>query len=454
MECKYGERGSLTVYCINATASYIKTSRYRYDHLDETLKCVNCKLDRLEEGTFDISGNQLKAVDIRNSSIKVIYQKAFIGLVFMESLYLSTNSITKIYPGAFSGIRKVKYLEMENAISQLQADVFKELILLNILILRNNNFASIEDGTFTGLRNLKILDLSNNKLAALGKIFKPLVNLELLKIQNNLLRQIDGDEFASLPHLIGLYLDNNRIQTIESIVPAENRLRILNLNANNLTENSVKSGVFQNMNSLEELDFGLNSFSSFPPKFFQGLYRLRILNLFGNSMKEFSTGRFSGLPHLRSLNFSQNRLESAKATGRLVLTNLYQLDLSKNQIRSFDYISLMRRFPKLSQIDLSHNDLSCKLLVAIRRFLEKESIHILGSDENLKQCSNDPKMTDEIMKAEVVDYQDENGMNAFMIVMLVVIVIIIACVFILYYVEFIVLSRLRQSTYDVRVLGR
>lgn len=443
MECKYGERGSLTVYCTNATALYFKTSRYRYDHLDETLKCNNCKLFVLEDGTFDIAGNQLRTVDIRNSSIQIIHKKAFIGLVFMETLYLSDNPIQEIYPGAFSGIRKVKNLELENAISQLHADVFQELILLQTLILRNNNLSTIERGTFTGLRNLKILDLSNNKLTSVDYVFEPLVNLEILDLQKNNLYKLSGNEFTNLKKVVGLYLNQNRLQKIDDFLPAENNIRKVNLAANNLSQIDVKPGVFNNMYTLEELDLSTNKFSEFPPKFFQGLYSLRILNLGGNSIEDFSTVRFSGLPHLKSLNVSQNQITTVKATGRLALTNLYELDLSINHITSFDYISLIQRCPKLSLIDLSDNEIPCELFNAIKMFLDKDSINVLADEHHVENCSKIPSLTQDEMKTELVNYTSASKTNSLMIALLALTVIIIILVAVLYYVHFFVLSKLR-----------
>lgn len=453
MECKYGERGSLTVYCINASAPFIKTSQYRYDHLDETLKCVHCNLERLEEGSFDIAGNQLKAVDIRNSSIRIIYKKAFIGLVFMEKLYLSNNPINEIYPGAFNGVRKVKYLEMENAVSQLRADVFRELVLLNFLILRNNNLTLIEDGTFEGLKNLKILDLTNNKLESVINIFKPLINLELLKLQKNYIKVINGNEFDSLSHLLGLFLDDNRLQKIDNLFSAQNQIRILSLASNNLTENAIKLGFFQNMNTLEELNLSLNMFTGFFPKFFSGLYSMRILNLHGNSISELSTGRFSGLPHLRSLNLSQNQITNVKPTGRLVLTNLHELDLSQNHIKSFDHISLIQRFPKLSNINLLNNNISCELYVSLKTFVENDNIHISVSDEIVKTCTISTKLTDLTMKPQIYINQGSKNVNSFVITMFILIIIIIILVSALFYMELIVLNKLRPSVYSVRIIS-
>lgn len=102
MKCSYGERGSLTATCVNATPSFFKNTLYKFDHLDETLRCVNCVLTTIESNVFDLSGNQIKELDLQNSQIETLRPKAFMGLVFLKSLNLSNNKIRSIFPGMYA----------------------------------------------------------------------------------------------------------------------------------------------------------------------------------------------------------------------------------------------------------------------------------------------------------------------------------------------------------------
>ncbi|KAF2883457.1 hypothetical protein ILUMI_22699 [Ignelater luminosus] len=95
--CAYGARGSLTSTCTYAIPSYFRTTSYRFDNLDETVRCVNCILTTIESNTFDISGNQIKTLDLNSSKIVTLKPKAFIGLASLKKLLLKDNQIKSFY---------------------------------------------------------------------------------------------------------------------------------------------------------------------------------------------------------------------------------------------------------------------------------------------------------------------------------------------------------------------
>ncbi|KAJ8940810.1 hypothetical protein NQ314_010568 [Rhamnusium bicolor] len=447
MACSYGDRGSLTVYCVNATTQFFKLAPYRFDHLDETLKCVNCSLASLDSGTFDISGNQIKALDIRNSSINKIWPKAFIGLIFMEKLLLSDNSIIAIYPGAFIGVRKVKYLELENSgLANLESYVFQELYLLEVLILRKNKFSLIRDKTFDGLNNLKILDLSFNQLVTLNNSFDPLVSLRVLKLHDNQITRIYGNEFSNLKSLLSLNLENNILTNFTINIEPDNHLRILNLAKNKLTTDGIKMGSFQNLNNLEELDLSQNYIKNIPPKFFQGLFLLRVLNLHHNKIRELSTGTFTGLPHLMTLNVSSNYLETAKVSGQLLLHSLHTLDLADNNLKKFDYIEFIAQLPRIASINLLGNDLPCETFLEIETLFIDDNIRFLmSSNKPFEKCDNVLKTRKEILKKLVEDKFGQPNNETSAVIWIVLMCIIILAIAILFYVQFFILYRMRTT---------
>ncbi|XP_056630785.1 SLIT and NTRK-like protein 2 isoform X2 [Diorhabda sublineata] len=390
MECKYGERGSLTAICYNASSFYFRITNYRFDYLDETLECVNCNLTSLEQGTFDIPGNEIKNLDIRNSFIRKIWPKAFIGMIYMEKLLLAHNPIEIIYPEAFLGVRKVKLLDMEDTVSDLEPKVFQELHLLEVLQLNKNTLTKIKPGTFDGLYNLKILDLSENNLQSVNNSFDPLINLRILNLKNNHIKQIYGDEFIQLKSLYLLNLENNGLYNFTSNMPADNQMRIINLSFNNLSADSFAPNTFSNLNSVEELNLNNNNLGDIPVGLFRGLYKLTTLNLNDNSITEINTGRFTGLPHLRVLNVSRNKIRLLKVTGRFALPSLITLDVSDNKIVDVDYMNLILRTPRLKHIDLRDNKLSCKTIAQLEALLETDSVTFYIT--NTTVC---PKLVDE-----------------------------------------------------------
>ncbi|CAH1101500.1 unnamed protein product [Psylliodes chrysocephalus] len=452
MSCSYGPRGSLTAICVNATAIYFKLTNYRFDYMDETLQCLNCSLRSLEQGTFDIPGNEIKTLDIRNSSVTKIWPKAFIGMIYMERLLLSNNPIEVVYPEAFLGVRKIKYIGMENTVNHLEPFVFKELHVLEILILSKNKLQELKPGTFEGLHNLKILDLSYNELKHVKDCFNPLVNLKVLKLSHNSIRKVYGNEFNALKTLLLLNLEYNQMFNFTTNISGDNTLRTLNLGHNSLNALSFKPSTFGNLNALEELDLSDNEFFNITVRLFQGLYRLRILNLSKNNITTINTGSFVGLPHLRVLNISSNKIHDLKVTGRFSLPSLAILDLGKNEIVEFDYMSLIFRTPRLRYIILEDNKLSCKSISQLQVLFEDDSIRFLVT-EDAGDC---PKLNKEqaaelIQKnTEQMEYRLVN--NNLLIWMFVLMTLVILLIGVLFYVQFFIVLRL-GSRPRIRILS-
>ncbi|KAJ8915798.1 hypothetical protein NQ315_004610 [Exocentrus adspersus] len=452
MVCSYGERGSLTVNCVNATSSFFKLAPYRFDHLDETLKCINCTLNSLDAGTFDLSGNQIKALDIRNSSISKIWPRAFIGLIFMEKLLLSNNPILNIYPGAFIGVRKVKYIEMENAVSSLDPLVFEELHQLEVLNLKQNKLSVLDNGVFEGLKNLKVLDLSFNRLKSLSGCFAPLISLKTLNLQDNQITKITGNEFTTLLSLIHLDLASNALTNFTINIDPNNNLRVLNLARNRLTSDGVKLGTFKDLNRLENLDLSKNLFNKIPPKFFQGLFKLRILNLYANELKVFSTGSFSGLPHLLNLNLSSNYLTSAKISGHLLLHSLHTLDLSNNDIKEFDYIAFVACMPRITRVNLLNNNLPCETAAEIETLFNEDNIRFYMSNKGtVENCDTPPKSPKEIIQKFVNEKNKDRSSHATEITLVILIAFVVVLIALLFYVQFFILYRIQPRNFNIHI---
>ncbi|KAG5863925.1 hypothetical protein JTB14_024052 [Gonioctena quinquepunctata] len=456
MSCKYGDRGALTAICTNANSHYFRITAYRFDYLDETLLCLNCTLDSLDAGTFDISGNQIKTLMIRNSSITSIHPKAFMGMIYMTHLFLSDNPIDNIFPGAFAGIRKVKYLELENAVHKLEPEVFRELFMLDTLMLSHNKLSEIKPGTFDGLHSLKLLDLSWNFLKTVNNSFDQLVNLLDLRLNDNLIQRIQGDEFNNLRSLLVLKLDSNHMTNFSINMGPDNHLRSLLLASNQLSSSSFKARAFENLTNVENLDLSGNDFKNLTTNFFHGLFRITSLDLSGNRFKNISTGAFTGLPHLMSLNLSDNQLVSLNITGRLQLHALHTLDVSRNEIESFDYISLITKAPRLRNVNLDDNHLSCKLSNELETLLEEDNIYfkISNSDPVQVDCPRTTESYNELMRTFTEETVRSNGNSTILVWMFVLITLVILLVGVLFYVQFFILLRMNSGSYsNIRIMS-
>ncbi|CAH1972567.1 unnamed protein product [Acanthoscelides obtectus] len=440
MSCSYGERGSLTVYCTNATTRFFKITPYRFDHLDETFKCINCTLTTLEQGTFDMSGNQIKVMDISNSSVTYILPKAFIGLIFMEKLILNNNQIRDISLGAFIGIRKIRVLEMENTVGELHPFVFQELHLLEEMNMKHSKLTTLEDGVFEGLHNLRILDISYNKLSSISnQTFTPLVHLESLNLEYNEIKKIHTIEFHTLNHLLALNVRHNHIQNASVKFSPQSSLRSLNLAENELHLNTDRSDHIGDLPNLEELDLSANTIEKTPIGFLRGLFRLRVLNLSFNKIEHFTVGAYTGLPHLRVLNLSNNALTQMKVIGRLQLHSLDRLDLANNNLKEFNYIGLIIRAPKLSYLNLYNNDIECHILYQLEVAFSEDNVNFVVGGKNANGCSGNitNEDLDEVIRKLAEEYYITTSSTASILFFSCLLLLLVG---VLFYIQFFVLD--------------
>nr|XP_023022568.1 leucine-rich repeat-containing protein 15-like isoform X1 [Leptinotarsa decemlineata] len=440
MKCSYGERGSLTATCINANPAYFRNTPYRFDQLDETLKCVNCSLSVIESGTFDISGNQIQYLDLKESKIEKIQQKGFVGLIFLEHLNLSYNHIRSIYPGTFSGIKKVKTVDLShNELSILSDDGFLELVQLESLDLKNNNIEAIATKAFNALKKLVKLDLSHNQIRQLNKLlFANLTSIEILNLEDNYISALKGDEFTNLTSLLELNLAHNKLTAPVMELKPNNNLRRLLLHNNFISRLDV--GFLKGLHSLEELDLNANEISEVVPKTLQSLFKLRVLNLSYNKLKIFRTGTFTGLPQLETLNCSHNVIYDIEITGVFSLHNLHALDLSFNTINDLNYVGLISRLPRISYLKLENNLLPCYLEDEMATYFSEDNFKFVLYDNivgSLKCLDEPPKksltMVDTLKATPEPAQASITGAE---ITLMVLMIVIFACLGFLFYLQF------------------
>lgn len=403
MKCSYGERGSLTSTCYNASAAFFKYTPYKFDNLDETVRCMNCSLDTLTTGTFDISGNNIKTLDLTRSRISIIQTRAFVGLMFLENLLMPHNYIRSIYPGTFEGIKKIVYLDLQNnSISLLADNAFQELVNLRILNLKANYIASIKEKAFAGLGKLEQLYLDGNEISNVTGVFNSnLTSLKILNLENNRIQQITSEDFKYLKGLKELYLSNNSLNVVgEGIFRNLNNLEILIISGNPIE--SILPRSFEGLDKLETLDLESCKLREILRKTWQGLYNLKYLKLSYNRLLEFQTKMYSNLPELMRLNLSHNEIGTVERSGIFSLT-VHTLDLSYNNITILEYDVFLEHFPKLSYLSLEHNPLQCNVRNGMRKYLESENMQfILHVDE---KC-------DVIFNKTVITFVEKHNENA------------------------------------------
>lgn len=449
MRCSYGERGSLTATCVNATAGYFKNTPYRFDQLDETLRCVNCSLKMIDTGTFDISGNQIKNLDLRKSQIELIKQKAFVGLIFVENLDLSHNTIGSIYPGTFTGVKKIKYIDLSyNQINILSDDGFSELLNLEKLNLEHNNIQTIAPRAFNGLVHLRELYLKNNLISEMKDVFSNLTTIEVLNLEENRIFSLKGTEFYNLTTLLELNIANNKLTNPLIEFLPNSALR--NLFLQNNVIDKLAPNFLKGLHTLENLDLSNNQISEVNQKTLQSLYNLHNLNISYNKLTKFQTGTFSGLPQLELLNCSHNSIEGVEITGVFSLHSLHALDISYNQLHDLDYVGLISRLPRLSYLKLENNVLPCDLEKDMAEYFADDNFKYVLYENKVGsiKCVNTSTKFGRLSVADRV-YEEEihtkKGASGAEITIFVLISIVAVCIGFLFYLQYRTYQQLKYS---------
>ena len=223
-------------------------------------------------------------------------------------MYLTVNQLTEI-PAELGNLRHLESLEMQ--LNPLRGTIPPELgNLANLRTLNLSwnpglegrippelgNLESLESlelwsNALTGpippelgkLLNLKELHIQRNQLEGpLPPELGGLENLEAMDLGLNDLTGAIPEEIAGLVSLESLWLRGNRLTSIAGGLGGMQRLAILDLRENRLTERGLPPGVFAGLPSLQSLDLGGNQLHELPAGMFVGLGRLGHLSLAGN----------------------------------------------------------------------------------------------------------------------------------------------------------------------------
>lgn len=389
--CSYDGRGSLSSTCYNANAAYFRRTSYRFDNLDETVRCVNCSLQIIDSNTFDISSNEIRYLILNDTQITVLQPKSFIGLVFLRKLILSNNNIISVPPETFQGIAKVEELDMEyNSITSLKENGFKELTNLRKLNLKDNRIKTIENGTFAGLASLNELNLANNDIINMATIFTGLESVALINVEGNQIVDFPAQDMPIMRMLTQLNIAKNSLKTISgNNFLSFPRLENLNLSSNPI--DNIEMGAFRGLDKLETLDLSKGAIGNIPKGLLSSLHELRFLDLSNNRLAVFQTGVFSGLPELRKLNISHNKITTYEKTGIFPLHSLHILDLSYNSLEDLDYKLLVNHLPSLSYIGLKNNPWPCYLKKEMEELFVHDNLVFDLGKINLKEKCNDTR---------------------------------------------------------------
>lgn len=323
--------------------------------------------------TFDIFTNT------RLTKVPTFILKKFKKL---HSIRINDAGITALAPESFADGKNIVLLDLRrNQITEISANVFAAMESLEEMSLFDNKIGKIEDGAFNGLNNLKQLYLSGNQLTAISRgAFSGAGNLQQLFLEENAIRSIESGAF-DMPHLENIVLRDNRLKSLpEDLFAHSIMLEKVDLSKNELMRVGRLLDQCSNLYSLSLSDNpDIEDGDLFD--IMRRLPGLSYLYLANTKLKlpaeppQMDDKQFA----LTHLNAANNRLTESNILQLLTpFKNLKTLELQHNRLKHLDVMEdITNVLPRLSTINLQHNDLDVHWLNQTKLIFDAAEIQIL-----------------------------------------------------------------------------
>uniref|UniRef100_A0A4W3HYE8 Uncharacterized protein n=1 Tax=Callorhinchus milii TaxID=7868 RepID=A0A4W3HYE8_CALMI len=237
------------------------------------------------------------------------------------------------------------------------------------LFLMNNKIEMIQMGLLSEYLSLEFIVLNNNKLtdAGIEGALEGIEKLTRLYMDQNHLHSIPTDLPPTLEELM---LNSNNISQMSAYVLAKcTSLKSISLNNNNITDESIPEGAFNQVQNLRIIKMNHNLLSVVPANL---TTNLRELYLEGNQIIKIPDSVFANSSELTHLDLHNNHLNSNGIGDKafLHMVRLEHLDLGKNALTSIPkQKNVLWNMSKLEEIHLEHNKISVVAAGAFRRLM-------------------------------------------------------------------------------------
>jgi Leucine-rich repeat (LRR) protein len=347
-------------------------------------------------------------LDLSYNKIAHLRKGSFDGLLLLDEVDLSSNSLRRIGLQDFRNVKYLKKLTFEyNYLDTNNLLKFTQIESIDLSFNRLNSTEILNN--ILGIEQTKTIELIRNQITEISQVRQNFQSLDELFLGYNLIKVVKNESFSKLSCLKRLHLDNNRIERIESgsfVFLTE--LNYLNLAHNLLSK--LESSYFNELENLRFIDLINNFFKSFDNSFYIASeflalslssnlinelkicakissFKLSLLTLKSNSIADIPPSSFSCFDSLFNLDLSfyslklikseyftygltpnklsllnklylnNNNIERIEARSFEALSLLVQLDLSHNWIREVDFVDLIQ-LDSLKTLKLNDNNLS------------------------------------------------------------------------------------------------
>lgn len=174
---------------------------------------------------------------------------------------------------------------------------------LKILNVSHNQIARIPKNTFPKLYELHTIDLSHNNVSEIfNSVFQTLFSLRTLDLSYNSLESLKPSTFGAVPTLLELDLSYNQLRDIaRGALTRMASMRTLTLKGNRL------ESLFQLPISVSHIDLSRNEIKALPSKFWPSMNSLLSLDMSDNMLEDnLVQGSFQNLLTLQKLNLNNN----------------------------------------------------------------------------------------------------------------------------------------------------
>uniref|UniRef100_A0A8C4EH46 Leucine-rich repeats and immunoglobulin-like domains 2 n=1 Tax=Dicentrarchus labrax TaxID=13489 RepID=A0A8C4EH46_DICLA len=229
--------------------------------------------------------------------------------VSLETLDLTSNSISELKVGSFPSMQ-LKYLNLSNnKISVLEPGCFENISSSLLVLKLNRNRLVVLPSKVFKLPQLQFLEMKRNKIKIVDSLtFKGMDSLRSLKMQRNGITKLMDGAFFGLNNIEELELEHNNLTEVnKGWLYGLRMLRVLRVSQN--TVGIIRPDAWEFCQKLEELDLSFNHLTRLEETAFVGLGLLESLNLGENSISHLGEGVFSGLASLRTI-LQRNKIKS------------------------------------------------------------------------------------------------------------------------------------------------
>ncbi|MEE6495578.1 hypothetical protein FKM82_002087 [Ascaphus truei] len=393
--------GSDNVEILIMSSNFLKYVPKNMPSALSKLHLKNNKLEKIPQGAFS-ELSDLRELYMQNNLLtnEGMDNETFGRMARLEYLDLSSNNLTQIPSGL---PRNIVLLHLEkNSIRSISEDVLTQIRNLEYLLLHNNKLRArgIHPAAFLGLKKLHTLHMYNNMLekvpAGLPRRVKTLMLL------HNQITSISKNDFATTYFLEDLNLSYNKITSGAVHRDAFRKLRLLK--TLELSGNSLKSLPYGLPRNLEILRLKENDISSIPQETLAGMSKLKELYLSNNKLKINSiyTGAWAELSSLQLLDLSVNQLSYVPPDLPESLEYLY---LQYNKIVTVTE-SAFESTPNIKGIFLRFN-LFTAGSVKENAFQGLENLQVLDIESNLALSTASNKKREEVEREEEDEEEEE-----------------------------------------------